>query len=386
MPNTFVLCFPLLASIALAQTTHVVSGGGNALQTAINAASPGDILDVLPGSYSAVTVTRGMRISLRAGASIVVPFSPPSWAISIVALPAGEAFVLEGGTVNGFLATACAGAVVLDDCVNDWQLGAAASRIDACSGPVAFHRVRTTWQFPFDAIEIVNSAAVSFCSCRLQRLVVTNSSVSLAAVEIPIANGSVPGLHVVSGSATIAGGTITGGLLYSFPFPQPGILIDQGALVVTGGTSVAPTPPSATSVSAIQANGGTVQLDPSVQLLSTPTISGPGSVTFAPIPSLAVARTRGSANYTVSPTAQPNDLVFTLIGLPAPVLPLPWGDAWIDPLSPILDVTVAPTSRTWSFTRSLAGAPAFLGLVVQSAALSPNGTIGISPPVRFVWD
>ncbi len=48
MSSSFVLL--ALAAATPAQTTHIVSGGGAALQNAINAAAPGDILDVLPGT------------------------------------------------------------------------------------------------------------------------------------------------------------------------------------------------------------------------------------------------------------------------------------------------------------------------------------------------
>lgn len=64
------LFLPLLCLAALAQSTHIVQGGGNALQQAITAASPGDILDVQPAQYSPVTATRGLHLLLRAGTEV----------------------------------------------------------------------------------------------------------------------------------------------------------------------------------------------------------------------------------------------------------------------------------------------------------------------------
>ena len=386
MPNAASLLLPLLASVALAQTTHVVSGGGAALQLAIHAAAPGDILDVMPGSYTPVTATRALRISLRSGAAVIVPSqSTFVSAITVSSLPAGEVFVVEGGTVAGITASACAGAIVCNRFANSFGIwGGAFSRIDACTGPVVFQDVDT--QSTFGQLFILDSAQVSFVSCALPWVSVTNSNATFADIDIH-PYGGVEGMRIVSGSVSITDSRIYGGLAASWPYVDAAILLQGGDVVVTGTTRLSASPPSPLGIKpAIETSGGTVRIDPAVVLIGTPPISGPAVVTFAPIPSLAVARLPGSTNFTVSPTTSPNDLVFTLIGLPAPPLALPWGDAWLDPANPILDVTIAPPSGTWSFTRSLAAVPPLLVLVVQSAALSPAGTIAVSPPVRFVWD
>jgi hypothetical protein len=260
-------------------------------------------------------------------------------------------------------------------------------QINGCTGTVAFHEIATsTWPHA-GWVDIVNCAQVSFTSCSLGLTWVTNSRATFTAVDI-LPNGGSPSLHIFSGSVSIAASTLSGGIAASWYWHDPGIVLDQGDLVVTGATRITESPAPAWSghAPAIATSGGTLRMDPSVVLIGTPPISGPAAVTFAATPSLAVVRAPGSPSYQVNVTAEPASLVFTLLGLPAPVLPLPWGDAWLDPVSPILDVTVAPPSGTWSFTRSLAAVPPFLVLVVQSAALSPNNTIVISPPVRFVWD
>lgn len=387
-----VFAIVLLAAAIPAQTTRVVSGGGSALQTAINAASPGDILDVMPGSYSAVTAQRGLRISLRAGAAVVVPYLSTASAITIQALPATEAFVVEGGEVQGIAAMNCAGAVIGNRFLFGGGASGSFSRIDLCTGPVAFHQLTVSSLPTFGRFDVTNSPQVSFASCSLPRMSVGNSSATFVACSIRPYGGALPfgtwpSLRIVSGSVAITGGRIEGGVAASLPYHESGIELQQGDLVVTGGAYVQESILwSMPTVPAIATLGGTVRIDPSVALVGTPPIGGPAIVIPGAVPSLAVVRTPGSPSYQVDVAAEPASIVFTLLGLPAPPLSLPWGDAWLDPASPLLDVAVSPQSGTWSFTRSLTNVPPFFALVVQSAALSTNGVITVGAPVRFVWD
>lgn len=382
-----------LALVLPAQTTHVVQGGGAALQQAINAAAPGDVLDVLPASYTSVIATRGLRIVLRPGAVVTSPI-PQTDAVRISAVPAGEALVLTGGTVQGVVIAGCSGAVVCARVTIDGNFGGTQIAIDNCTGPVAFFQGAPATPWPtIGACSIANCRQVSFASCRLPRTTVTASNVAMADVVITPYGGSwptgnAPSLRIVSGTVAITGGTIHGGVAASLPYRESGVRLEQGELTVTGAANIRETqdPFSPGSVPAIETTGGSVRLDPSVTLVGTPPIGGPAIVTFAVVPSLAIARAPGSTGFQATVAAEPGALAFTLLGLPMPPLALTWGAAWLDPASPIVDVAVMPATGMRTFGSTLAGAPPFLVLVVQSATLSPAGTIAVGAPVRFVWD
>lgn len=390
-------CSVAVATVALcatAQTTHVVQGGGAALQTAIASAAPGDILDVMPGSYSSITVARGIRIQLRSGAEITAPFLSTVPAVSVTGLPRGEACVIAGGRVHGVAATGCAGAVVCDSV----QLHDAVDRIlltcTACTGPMVFHQVATNAVVPsFGAVTFTDCAQVSCTTARLPRTTVTNSFVTLTDVTMrpyggSFQTGTMPTLHVRSGHVSITGGRIDGGVAASWPFHESGIQLDQGEVVLTGGALVQESPPffSPLTVPAINTAGGRLRIDPSVTLVGTPAIAGPAAVVFATTPGLEVLRAAGSVSYQVTLRGEPNSLAFTLIGLPQPALPSPFGVLWLDPMSPILDVTTMPAGGATTFSRAHTNVPPFLTLALQSATLSPTASIAVSPPVRFVWN
>ena len=59
---------------------------------------------------------------------------------------------------------------------------------------------------------------------------------------------------------------------------------------------------------------------------------------------------------------------------------------WLLPTDPLLDVTIAPPSGTFTFGRSFAAVPPHFALVLQSAAISPNGALVVGAPLRFVWE
>ncbi|MCA8964381.1 MAG: hypothetical protein H6838_14755 [Planctomycetes bacterium] len=378
------VCSSLLTALAAAQTTHVVPAGGGALQLAINAASPGDVLDLLPGDHLAATVSRGLHFSLRSGARILAGGQA---ALTIFSLPATEAVIVEGGSVQGVSAIGCAGAVVCTDLVFSTPGPLAAAHIDSCTGPVAMTRLRGEALSIFAThgfVSIDNSSQVSFHSCMLPVTRVTGSNVSFADTTIPTQAAN-PALHIVSGSVAVTGGRFTGGVV-AYPLRWPGIRMDGGSLVATGGAIIEATPNIPVPGSAIETAGGAIRLDPSVTLLGTTPINGPASVSVAFTPGIEVTRARQSPTYQVTVRAERSSLAFTLISLPQPATPFVLGDLWLPPDSPVLDVGVIPLSGARAFTRSLSAVPPFLVLVTQSASLSPSGTIAVGAPTRFVWD
>jgi hypothetical protein len=106
------------APFVAAQTTFVVDANGSGhfrdIPPAILAASPGDRIEILPGSYSAFTVRAGLDIEATRG-GVSVP-----WA-RVESVPAGQWLRLDrleirettSSGVPGLVVTGCAGAVLL---------------------------------------------------------------------------------------------------------------------------------------------------------------------------------------------------------------------------------------------------------------------------------
>ena len=64
----------------------------------------------------------------------------------------------------------------------------------------------------------------------------------------------------------------------------------------------------------------------------------------------------------------------------------PWGQAWLLPSDPVLDITILPASGTASFSRTFAAVPPFFVLSLQSVAIDPSSGLTIGAPVRFAWN
>jgi hypothetical protein len=133
----------MLSTAMVAQTTHLVIGGGLALQAAIQAAAPGETLDVLLSSYAAVTCSKGLRIALQAGAEIGTTFALTR-SLVITTGPSQEAGVVTGGKVNGLSVSQCAGTVVVDGVAINAFLQNPPMEVADCAGPIVFDRVDHT--------------------------------------------------------------------------------------------------------------------------------------------------------------------------------------------------------------------------------------------------
>jgi hypothetical protein len=383
-----ILC--AVTSSLAAQTTWVVSGGGAALQQAINSAAPGDTLDVQAGTYSPITATRGLHIKLRSGAH-VGQWPSTSTTIVLTSLPATESFVIEGGSlggeIGGFSATGCAGMVVCSGvAIYDYSN----CRVDSCTGPVAYdHCVNLGPAIHAEfsgSFVILNSSQVSVTACDMPQTTVTGSHVTFSQIYLwPYGAMAPVSLAISASSVSINGGLVTGGTA-AFSFDISAIRLDSGDLVVTGGATIQESPGGLHTVPAIDTHGGTVRLDPSVTVTGSPPIGGPAPVTIGLVPSLDVARTPGSATFQGTVHSQPGSVAFTLINVPIPVIPSIYGDLWIDPTSPLIDVSVLPAIGTSTFSRALAFVPPFYVLSTQTAVLTTANAIVVSTPRRFVWN
>lgn len=375
-----------VAGLARAQTI-LVQGGGAALQQAINTAPVGAVLDVHTGIYAPVAVAQGIRITLRAGADVVsAPYPSTAPAVTVSAVPAGQQFVLEGaGSATGLAIGPCAGDVVIDG-INHGPApnGAQTTAISGCTGAVVFQGTTCVDAVGHarGTIDVGNCAHVSFTACTLPCMTVTNSRVGLDGCSTLNAFTVLPGIDIVSGSVVVTGGVIAGGLMFSFPIPMPGIRLAQGEVVATGGALIRHSPWIPPQYNAIETTGGSIRLDPSVQLVGA--ITGPATLAYGEIPSLAATHTANALS--VALTGEPGSAVFTFAGLLMSPVPTPWGDAWLSPLDPILDVTLVPASGAWTFATTFATVPPFFTLTLQSVAITPAGELVIGAPTRFAWD
>ncbi len=376
-------CLPLvLAAPLVAQATWVVSGGGAALQNAITIAAPGDVLDVQPGLYDPVVCSKGLRIALQSGAEIsTVSTSVP--ALSVTNVPAGETFQVDGGSVRGIVASQCAGTIVVDGVRVELY---AVMPFTACSGPIVFDGASyPSVPFVSGHVQFNNCPQVTFRNSAAPQLTITGSRVALQNCTVRPWGFSAPGIQLVSGGLTIAGGYTTGSAAVFFSIARPAIRIDAGELVLTGGATIeALQYPGSWTAVGIEANGGTIRRDPSVSVLGTPPIAGPATVFTVPIPSLAVTHTANTMNVTTR--GQAGDVLVTFAGLMAPPFPTPWGDAWLSPGDPILDITLLPASGTGGFSRAFTTVPPFVLLTLQSVAISPAGALQVGAPTRFAWN
>ena len=121
-----------------AQTTHMISGGGSALQAGLNAAVAGDTLIVQTGVYTAVTCTEGVHIQLQPGAQVIqMPLSGTA-ALTFSGIAANETAVVTGGELDRISMLNCAGTVVADGVTFNAYPTGGSSVINSCTGPVVF--------------------------------------------------------------------------------------------------------------------------------------------------------------------------------------------------------------------------------------------------------
>jgi hypothetical protein len=376
-PRAVLFAVPFLGAALAAQTTWVVSGGGQALQNTIALAAPGDVLDVQAGTYDAVVCSKGLRIALCPGAVV----DGTTAAVTITNLPAAERFQLDGGLVRGIAASTNAGTIVVDGV--HVQLFQVWSLLD-CSGPIVFDQVDYTLLAGSTSghLQLVNCPDVTFRDCKLPQLTCQGSRMVLQDSEVRPWGFSAPGINLVSGNAAIQGGYVTGSAAVFFSLPQPAIRVISGKLQLTGGANVVALQYFSQTAAGV-VNGGTLQLDPGVAITGTPPVLG-ATPQQVHLPSLSVTLAATSLNATTHGRA--GDLLVTFAGLGTPPYATPWGDAWLLPTDPILDVTLLPANGSGTFSHTFAAVPPFVLLTLQSVALDPTGGLQLGVPTRFAWN
>lgn len=398
----------LFASLALppglAQQTIVVQGGGAALQQAIDGANPGDVLDVHAGTYDAVLIQKGVHVVCRSGVSVV---HAQGSALTIRGVPAGESMSWRGGELSASTpgnplwtpvlgVENCAGAVLLRTIRPRLTAPVLAFtaylRVLACSGPVVLEDfVAGMANIELSRVAITDCAQVVFRdSADIPPLDVTRSNLLLDGCQI-LEHNSARGMIVTASDVTVRGGSIRGGLAFSFAVGMPAIALESGVVTLTGGariigfgTSTAPQ----IAAPAIDSSGGRIRLDPSAQLVSflPNPIRGPALVSHEPIAQLGSSGNRSGAPFLVDVHGEPGSLTATFVSWAVSPTATPYGQLWVDPRAPLLDLAVLPAGGVRQLSATMPNLPLRSLLVMQPISWTSAGTLVVGAAATVVVD
>lgn len=305
--------FLALAGALPAQRTWVVNGLGGRdfldLPPAVAAANPGDTIVVEASGrlYTPTTISKGITLMQTVD----------GWRtrcdLDVVNVPIGETFVLSGWRGYYDLSIRdCAGDVHISRCAS-WQLG-------------------TT---DYQELEIVNCHLVTLDLCRVDELRVTNSRVM--ATRCAFIGGLVDLSSLLFSPAIVMSNSdVTLSLPDCVMISPAGINAQIPAVVMTGGRLVVSgggvlhgatscCPPSTSP--AIRSSGGTVIVDPEVQLNLSggTTVTGTSTFLTREMPAIQVP----FLTETIV-VGTPGAAVFILASLPADPIPTPFGEFWLD--------------------------------------------------------
>jgi hypothetical protein len=340
-----VLALALISVPVAAQRIIRVGQGGQYadIPAAVQAAAAGDVVLVLPGTYSSFALEKGISV-VSQGAFIRPPsaFFPT---INVWGVPAGQRAAVRGFSgEQGILSLSvsdCAGLVHLE--AVDGSRGIGVSR----SANVELHRVNA------GALSVTDSGLL------VEHSVVTGGGLRITRSKVVVAESSIsgwPGISLTGGQLTVAGAADTV-ITTSSPFgPMSAIVITEGQLT----------------------------LSPQVTLVTTggaPPVQG-GQVTSHTVPSLRADLGGSVLQGRIHAPGAP--FALTLVSV-APVAPVPTsvGPFWLDWATAIV-VDVGPVSGSF---RNLSipfppGMSPGLTITVQSLAVSST-SMELSVPALF---
>ena len=295
-----VLLLPWLTTIGAAQQTLVVGAGQPFLTipAAIAAASPGDTVLVMPGTYTQpLDIAKGIRL-VGHDAILSVSTLPGSPWVLVHDLPVAQSFAMLG--FHTVVPTTIAPVRVRD-----------------CAGLVAFRDLGGgRWGFGS-----TNNSQLYVAASFLSGITCTDSTVVLedCLMEPP----TLSAIFATNSSVTVVHCTVPGS---AGPFSGPGVHIDGGTLVATDSEIRG----SNGGFSAIVATGASLVLDASTALL--PTGSAP-PITGA-VPTIQdQASLRATTDGTVAHLdghGPAGGLFVMALGLPGPRVATVLGDCWVD--------------------------------------------------------
>ncbi len=396
-PTTALLAIAtlIMSSALLSQQTIIVSGGAGALNTALSSASPGDTLIVRAGSYDGAAVQKGVTIKCEMGVKFVtqVPNTLVNFQVSNVQL--GQRCVVVGAAAessnqrnrSGIAIENSQGTVILRR--SSIVANAMSSSLDvkSCSGPVIIERISGSTAYQGGTSFVVtDSASVTVTDAQFSRMETSRSNVALERCKM---HGMYiyPGLRVNSGVVSASACEFHGADLHIGMMWTPGIYLGAASLTLSRGTRVVHGTGGLPPRPAIDTGaGGTIRLDPSVQLIHEGVdITGPATVIRSVVPSVAISSPISSGSpIAVRTDSEPGSFTATFLSLIRPPLSLPFGSLWVHPQSPIFDSGLVPASGYRSLTRLVPPLAQHTALVMQPITLTTSGQIAMGTPAPFV--
>lgn len=326
------LALVLCAALAPTQSVLTVdaTGGSGAfqdIQSAVDAAQPGDHIMVLPGVYPTFSVSKPVSIVAKDGAGAQISFGQMVFVSNI---PAGTDLVIRGLSclfLSHYDVRDCQGRVLLD-------------QISGALLP--------------PSLEIENCAQVVLNDCEFvgsDSIAITNSIVTITGGEYQGRSNwveSSPALTIQDSVVSISRANISGGGNFLVAIAAPAIEMNRSHVTVTDDGShsvvaglVSLSPGQISPYPAI-AGSGTLVLDPDVVLETTlfwpptsppvPLVSVSGSVIDQEVPSLVARAGAIGEQFSVALHSRAGESYWLIMGAPANAVALSAGSSWIDPL------------------------------------------------------
>jgi len=379
----------LLLSPSGAQTTRYVSGGGNALDQAIAAAAPGDVLVVAPGVYFPFQLAKGLTIHAPARATLQgqYPSTPQSLSLTI---PAGQEARISG---FDFLLTSTPGFP-----------GLRGSTVVGAGSRVAFEDCNLSGDFYSPALTLGPSSEVLLNRCGLGgTLLVTGATVVASDTTIRGGNAGIVfrfGPWVAREAVNLQGRfqgervVAKGGDGVGAPLPGYGgataIVVGGGSELwldasqvnggdgpgpAAGGTGILNASPRRVRLARTQVAGGT-GTPPGVPITGPADLNAPsiGVTTSSPFPAVG-------APFGITYSALPFDPIFLLVSRDLPVVSVPIVEQPIrgpgSPYYALLGVGVADAQGQLTFPLAIPADPA-----LQYLSVWFHGIGGLSLPLQ----
>lgn len=388
-PAFLALC-TLFGMPLAAQATWIVDvlGRGNFadLPAAVQAASPGDLLLVRTGNYTAPALTRGLAIHGSPGTRIT------RGRMTVGGIPRGEHVALvDLAIVDGLDLATCEGTVHLDGCVID--------------DPTVFN-----YQQADASLSIASCRLVSLRSSRVESRVFRRNAVSVVSSALVIADshliGSVasysssygqavgaPGLFATSATISIMRSSITGGGdgydvvcgWWIYYRDGPSALVSMGSTVHLGGAASASVVQTRSGIARdISTCGGELVRDPrAIGSVENYYYCTPGPDTVAPLDDLELRQVAHGLEFRV--TSAPGATSYLLLSRPSDAFAVPGlGIAWLD-TSVLLGVASVQHAGASASTLVPLDLSAVQGLAIAAQALVlRSGSLSISEPAMLV--
>ncbi len=367
----------LLAGTAAAQQTLIVDAAAGpdhdftSLAPAVAAANSGDTILVRAGTYGEPYIETSKGLSIVGQGNVNMTLSPQSGlqsdGMTIRDLSADEAFLIRGIDFDGSFffplirGVDCAGAV----------------SVQSATGVLGSLGIPEAIGVAFDNCDrghvhdcFVRNGSVSFTNSR--------GSVTFCALE-----GEITGpVGLENSDVFFDRCTITAGQGSPFILGQP--MSVTGGTVRLARTSVAAISTFVDAPAIFASSDATIVLDPTATVSSAgtaPPIDGGPTVLNEELTTLVVRAQTNSLNLDLQ--SRTGAIFVTLLSFPSPLLPLPWGDLWVNPDAHLILHSGVLAQRVEVLALTTTGLPVGLQAMVQTVTF--DGDFGLSNGCAVVF-